>query len=281
MPKSALVTPLVYKLKDCQRVLEILADSPKREIRRFNKFMESNIQSASVFRRVMSQQELDKERAGETIVRLLKLSRRLTRRGWRDDNFLRCSLRVINADSIDDFEKLDKDVQHQVWTIYYSASTYNALQGCADKAFLRLLHLSGLSVEKIDKVQSKLSDDSDSPLSFQRALELKHEIDLSNPTPAFTQMLMIQPSDSHQQSSSLLKFYSRVKSYEPYGVQITLMLRALYGEERVIDLFQHFEKSNQFLCPTEMIDLLEDWESLRDYSGDWISQMKDLEHVYA
>lgn len=272
------VTPLVEHFPDKEKVFEILEEWPPRKIRNFNKFMKEN-KARIVLELCSDESTVVNQRIGQTIVRLFHESKNLTRKGWKENDFLRCASKIIESDSIDEFEKLDKDVQHQVWNTFYSVGTYNEMQPCTDKAYLRLLHRTGLSVDHADKVQYKLADRDESVLPFQRALEEKYGIDLSNPTPGFLNRVMKFPKVAQDSPKVYRAFHDRIRSLDPYGVQIILMFRAIYGEDKIIDFFKHFINYEQSFCPDEMIDLLDNWEELRVYSVDWISQIQELEHA--
>lgn len=290
---TAAVTPLVHQFPDKEQVLDILKDWSPREIRRFNKFMQDSKTSAVLDAYLYDSKSVN-QRVGQTIVRLFKRAKNLSRGGWRDENFLKCAGRLIASDSIDDFEKLSVNDQQKVWKSYYSIPMESPVQGCTDRAFLRLLHMTGMPILDAEHAKSEARKYLENARALTRDKELPTPIDISDTTEGFVpSVINILNTNSYIKESAHYLVTGPVYTlkrvmegisfhvFEPYGLQITLMLRALYGEQNVLDLLNRFEFSNQCLCPDEMIHLLQNWDKLCEYPDNWISQTEELEHVYS
>lgn len=245
MVTSAQQTEFFGKLKDKQRVLEILENLPKRDIRRFNKFILHLSQAQEPILNYNRKKAVEKDHAGETILRLLNLSKHLTPKFWKDD-FLRSTIRVINSEIIDEFEQLSKNVQSEVWSIFYAARTHNPVQQCADKAYLRLMVDTGWLVDE------------------------------EGPDESYHTRNLLSVRQNTSQIIGESERIARIESFEPYGGQIFRMLNWAYGKQDVLEMLDHFKGMDEFICANEMIDILEDWENIKGYPEIWIRQTHGL-----
>lgn len=225
-----------------------------------------------------------------TIIRLYDLSLNWHHSVQNHGNFTKGAIRIIMAETIDEFEKLDTSKQQGIWDSYYLESNRNPIIACADKAFIKLLTETGFPVQarqllvpntvaeyiQTAKMTRQQYESERSPsrkvdyslpndeflYSAQKYLKTYHKRPISSYRPI--------PNDSNAIESITL---------EPYRTQILIMLRAIYGEDKVLDVLERFSTSTALLCPNEMIDLLEDWESLHQFPAEWIAQIRHLEHT--
>lgn len=280
------VNPHVYRFSDHENVLEILSNRPRRYVTRFNNFFSQieynprlNIESFFA--------KINNDRPGETLIRILDLYKNLPIKNGR---FVDSCLRIINSNAISEFEKLDKDSQYRVWDLNYYDAPESDAQSCADRAYLRLLNMTGMplptSIEHVESASNYLefvrahhAERSLSGVTNQR------QIDLSTPSVEFYDKIYVTlrdqkyvPKDSDATHNSVDNIGAALFSLHPYADKIVLMLRALYGEDKIFALYQHFNESAQFLCADDLVNLLEEWDKLSDYPAEWIKHMKNLEH---
>lgn len=218
-----------------------------------------------------------------TLVRIHNLSRHWPRKIREFEKLVRGVSRIITADAVTEFEKIDETAQQEIWTSYYLKPTdSNPVRPCADKAFLRLVNATGFPVTArqmlIPKVAAEYIETANSRHNVSRATN--GEIDYSLPTDAF-----LEEAQDHLKNYYVTDTInsrpgaSDAITIEPYRTQILLMLRALYGEANVLSLLERFRASDALLCPNEMIHLLEDWENIHQFPADWIAQIRHLEHT--
>lgn len=284
--KTFELSPHVYKFPDYENLTELLASRSRRDVLRFNNFMWRIDKTPRIGARLFADSSRNNKRIGETILRILDLSNHLP---TKSDNFPESCFRILNADSIDDFEKLDKDVQHQVWYRYYVEQYTDRMQTCADRAYLRLLHMTGMPVQDVSFHADQVEDYMTAARSLHseramRGQKLSREIDLSDPSDDFVHRIFKTMRDYKFTSTPskgpryMHAAGAALAVLEPYRMQIILMLRALYAEAKIFEMIDHFSDSEQCLCAEDLLNLLEEWDNLREYPVEWIRQMKSLEH---
>lgn len=221
-------------------------------------------------------------REGETVARLVKMSRGWNRSIRNSDRFINCLIRILSADAIDEFEQLSMDSQQEIWSSYYSRSSGNLLHACADKAFLRLLITTGFPLGALQEfseasvqqyVESVRRSQSDSISNGSS------KFDLSMPTDEFRRNVAIYFKNYRKRVDGQTLQGSYMFVLDPYFTQIPIMLRAVYGEENLWKVLERFSVLDAILCPNEIIDLLDNWDELKHYTSDWIKQFHSLEHT--
>lgn len=63
-------------------------------------------------------------------------------------------------------------------------------------------------------------------------------------------------------------------------VPVIIMWKALYGEGNVLDCINRFESSNCFFSPDQVMDILEEWDELKNYPMEWISETRHYAAVH-
>lgn len=261
---------------DSDRVEEILETFSNLDLLHFNRVV-GNLN----FWRLLNAAPTN-GREGETVARLLKMSRRWNRSIRNSDRFINCLIRVLSADAINEFEQLSMDSQQEIWSSYYSRSSGNLLHACADKAFLRLLNTTGFPVGALQEfseasvqqyVESVRRSQSDSIANGSS------NFDLSMPTDEFRRNVAIYFKNYRKRVDGQTLQGSYMFVLDPYFTQILIMLRAVYGEENLWEVLERFSVLDAILCPNEIIDLLDNWDELKHYTSDWIKQFHSLEHT--
>lgn len=51
------------------------------------------------------------------------------------------------------------------------------------------------------------------------------------------------------------------------------ILRALYGERRILEFFEHFDDSGTDWSRLNFVEIIERWENLKDYPPEWIASL--------
>lgn len=299
--KPTAASLLVYKFTDRDNVEEILKTFSNLDRLRFNQFLDNLESKNNLDLRQLHIAFPTNDRIGETVLRLFRLSQQWSRSTRNSVKFVNGVFRLVAADALDEFESLSKYDQKKIWNSYYGTPSESPVQACTDRAFLRLLQMTAMPIFDAEHATSEARNYLENARALTRDKELPTAIDISETTEKFVpNVINILNTDAYiKELAHYLvtgpvylvtgPVYTRrrvvegisLHVFQPYGLQITLMLRALYGEQKVLDLFRRFEFSNQCLCPNEMIDLLENWDELGEYPVDWICQTQALDHSYA
>lgn len=260
----------------------LLDNRSPREIRQIAQFVQSS-ESLDTLGSLLLGAAPNLEKHTSTLVYVHNISRHWPRKMGEFESLIRGVSRIIQADSVDEFKKLDETAQQEIWaTLLVKLIDSNPVRPCADKAFLRLVNATGFPIAArqllIPKVAEEYIETANSRRNATRTTN--REIDYSVPTEVFLEDAQEHLKNYHINDTVNSRPGSTGSiTLEPYRTQILLMLRALYGEENVLSLLERFRTSDTLLCPNEMIDLLEDWENLHQFPADWIAQIRHLEHT--
>lgn len=279
---------------DVENLKAILAKSSKKDVRNFQLFVQSlRDESIPITYRVylMRYYEDSKEhcqRGGETILRILKLLKFMKIRNSMDNEFHLGCLRILDADSIDEFEALSPDIQRQVWGTYYTSRSLATAKSCDDLAYLKLLKMTGMDVVSNGSYEV-------SPKDCMMAFRLKHqenarknkpqiELDLSDPTEDFVVEIIdeLRDVDWANRTGRALSLSQgvgmNVLGLKTYGYQIILLLRAVYGEAKVREVISMFTNASVIPHSDEVLKVLSEWDNLKGYPLAWIKNIAGLRH---
>lgn len=268
---------LHQRLGDQEALLDNLS---LREIRKITQFVELS-ESLDPLSALFLNAPSDLRDHTSTLVYFYTLSRHWPRKMRGFDNLIKGACRVIKSDFIEEFKTLDEITQRELWEKCFINSTqHNSLIKCADKAFIRLLIATGFPVTTRQLLIPEVAKEYIEKANRARYVRVSQhsktsEVDYSLPTDEFMQKAQ-EYSDAYHAKPTI--YIRPDNTLDPHRTQIILMLRALYGEENVVSMLERFSNGPVLLCPMDMIELLEDWENLRQYPNEWIEKILDLQH---
>lgn len=266
----------------------ILDNRSKREVRQIAKLLEK-VQSKKTTARFDSN-GLTTESGAVTLIRIFDLYKEFAWSSKSPDMFIQGARRIVEADSISEFEKLDPKIQQKVWDLHYLMTDYvrasrNPVLTCTDKAYIKLLLATGFPVQVMisstPQVVKKYIEEANQIRNAKNLPKsINHKIDYSLPTDEFLQDAQVLLKTYYRNSLDPMQPKRVIDgiTLEPYQTQILLMLRALYGEASVLALLERFSTCDTLLCPKDMITILDEWDKLQEYPADWIGEFHHLDH---
>lgn len=265
---------------DSQEIRVILATLPLWEKSRFYRFIDGiNSVHPMVYYFLNSKEGCP--RGGETILRLLSISRKLTSNGWKDPDFVLGCYRIAQSDSIDDFEALDQDVQNKTWSVYFKNRMFPHYHACSDKAYLKLLRATGAPAVDEEKLYGGVNEyirlinqAYDEKRKSKKKIAI--ELDLSDVSEEFLTSTYGRLSGPYwiwhgTEKRSILRAHQ-------HEIQVLTLLRAVYGEKSILEVLEVFNSEDKKLCIEEFVDLVGSWDEMKEYPASWIRHVKDFKH---
>lgn len=273
MFKVSTVIPRVSCFNDQDETRVILSTKSNRYIRYFNKYVKEQLSP------------VEASFSGVTLIKLLDQTLHWNRSLQTKRHLALTTIRLVNAKSIDEFEKLDSRTQQEIVASYYTLpSISNHVQSCADKAFVRLLNMTKFPVHAKKEFSKatihqyvESARKSHALLTDEEKSSVVANIDYSMPADDFRRNVA-RYFKNYRLSVGMPRNGTYMVALSPYYTQILIMLRAVYGEEKLFEVLERFDIADTLLCPTEIVDLLENWEKLQAYPQHWIKQIHEMHH---
>lgn len=141
-------------------------------------------------------------------------------------------------------------------------------------ALLRLVSRTGIPVEKVyvPNMHKGISEYCKNFEKLAKRSPNRSTLHLGTPSTEFTEIVLDIADGSDRTvkyRNHYWNFYS-VSRFQRLNPTSLLLMRALYGEQTVLDSIKHLSDANHHFEVDEFIDILEQWETLKDYPAEWI-----------
>lgn len=278
----------IYLFNDSSEVLHLLSQKPDKQVKKFQKFLRKIARKYDDAEPLFKPKDPLNDSTGATLVHILELSEKWLGHSTSVAGISLATRRVADADALEEFQQLDSKTQQQIITSIFPVLSPNPFLACADKAFFRLLKMTGFPVTALKSIGRECS------MLYYNEIRATHrkfaeqhpedqdflETRLEMPSDKFLEQAL-RHVDNYRLppviTSEIAHGNYRI-SFDPYAPQFAFMLRAIYGERNVIEVLDRFVLDQEYICPNEMIDVLANWDELRNYPTEWIRHMKNLQH---
>lgn len=293
MSNRILKVPLKDRVPDLERTESILSDLSFQQKRHFWKLMKTLGVDAKAVARVSN--------SGEVLARLYKCSLDWTpgflvnfphTRNLPEDHFVsQMYYFATNVELLEIFEELHPEVQQAYWKKRFYIGDKSL---CVDRAYLKLLRESrlvpGFCYSELDKVTSRnictITLNTKFTVIFNNDMIAKSSnqdldsLELTRPGAVFSrtiiEALLPAYTDMSLSYDASNGFLGRYIAFGHHPTETIMMMRAIYGETAVTELFNKFTDEKRSLCLDRALDLLEEWSSYRDIPAEWICKLQNF-----
>lgn len=280
-PRRAEPSSIIYKFPDYDELKKALDALPNREVVQFNNFLRSANQ-ATLGGFLSSSKDGLKNISG---VRVLEIFRNHLNwpRPKRKIKTLSWSVRTLQApQAFELFCRTNPETQAFAAESIADVKHSSMFSVCSVTSFLKLLEMTNFPL------------DSDGPMTIDNAVnyatlareKLTREgtrqtiLDLSDPSDEFVlQINLLIPSVTT--GAGVFRWRREgynLPMFEPFFLQIIMMLRAVYGETYVLDVAERSKEFTSLACPDDLLSLLSNWDDLKDYPINWIESIHDFKY---
>lgn len=262
---------------DQQQTEEYLKTLSPRTARKFWKFVSSDeLRKYPSFKRSPFK-EMDIDGIGVLTARVFVLAQKWHKGSLQASEF-RSKIRYLSgAGSIEIFEKLSTSVQEELWTEEYGSHSY---MHCVGRAYLDLLHRTSFHpgfcyYHYTESYEIKIGIRSK---AVEKMVNLGSTLDLSDPSSDYVESLKTLFSF---EGGNLNQAYWNSKCLFDFGPQASTyvtLLRALYGEKKVLHALEWTHSAGVKVCLEEVVAILDSWEEFSQYPAEWVANAQGFEH---
>lgn len=248
---------------DQQQTEEYLKTLSPRTVRKFWKFVSSDELRKYPSFTLSPFKEMDIDGIGVLSARVFVLAQKW-RKGSLQAGEFRSKIQYLSGSgSIEIFEKLSASVQEELWTEEYGSYSY---LHCVGRAYLDLLkrtsfHPSFCYYYYTESYEIKIGIRRE---AVERMIDLGSTLDLSDLSSDFVK-------SAYWKSKCLFNFGPQASTY-------VILLRALYGEKKVLDALEWTHRARVKVCLEEVVAILDSWEELSQYPPEWVASVQGFKH---
>lgn len=248
-----------------------------RTIRKFWKFVESDDLRKYPSYLPYALKEVNIEGIGVLTARVFALAQKWKKGSLEASEFRSKIQHLSGSGSIDIFEKLSVFAQEELWNKKFGSA---ASLSCVERAYLKLLLQTNLPPNfcysyytKKLVLRTEIWEES-----RQKMIQQGSTLNLDSVSDDFSSTLKhlfsLEEMDydlAYRNENCCFDFGSRARDS-------ILMLRGLYGEKQIIDVFTWIYQGRVRVCLEEVIAVIESWQEFSQYPAEWIANAHGFKH---
>lgn len=264
---------------DQQQTEEYLKTLSPRTVRKFWKFVSSDelrkypSYSQSPFK------ELRIAGVGVLTARVFALAQRWSKGSLEAGDFRNKIMYLSEEGCIDLFEQLPVKTQEDVWIYKYPGHHYLHLL-CIERGYLKLLRKTNLPAKfsfQIYTTNDLLRTEILEPV-VKAMKDQGSTLDLEVASNEFNDSINTLFANERRNLNQAHWNEECLLNFGPRALDAVLMLRALYGEQAVLDAFRWVIDAGLKICLEEAVLILDSWEEFSQYPAEWVANVQGFEH---